>query len=333
MPDFTTNYMGLELKNPIIVGASNLVKDIGYAKSLQDAGAAAIVYKTLFEEQINLESSQMDDLLHENDHLHAEMERLFPTIEHAGPKEHLHELKKLKDSLDIPVIGSLNAIFEETWVEYAQLIEETGVDGLELNLFSIPRKIEMECAEIIKKQLNIVKKIQSKVNIPVSVKLSPFYSNTLNVVHALDKMKVDAFVMFNRMFEPEIDIEQEKHFFPFNLSNKGDYRLSLRYAGLLSGEIKGSICANTGIFDAEDVIKLLLAGTDTVQIVSTLYKNKPVQIERILEGIADWMNRKGYKNLDDFRGKLSRKNTKDPFVYKRAQYVDILLSSEEKLKY
>ena len=331
MADLSTNYLGLELKNPIIAGASNLVTSIENVKAMEKAGVAAIVFKSLFEEQINLESAELDEDLEAYNERHAEMIKIHPDMEHAGPKEHLLHLKKVKENTTIPIIASLNAIYEETWVEYAKMIEETGVDALEINLYHVPKKFEITSKETEEKQLEVVKSIIKAVKIPVSVKISPFYSNPLNFIQKLDNLKVDGIIIFNRLSEPEIDIEQEEHIFPFNLSNKGDYRLSLRYAGLLHGNINADITASSGIFEGEDVIKLLLAGADTVQVVSTLYKNKIEHATKMLNEIKKWMEQKGYSSIDDFRGKLARKNTKDPFVYLRAQYVDILLNSSENL--
>ncbi|MFP4025052.1 MAG: dihydroorotate dehydrogenase-like protein [Thiohalospira sp.] len=331
MADLSTNYLGLKLKNPIVAGSSNLATSIENVKAMEKAGVAAIVYKSLFEEQINFEAAELDEDLEAYNERHAEMISLFPEMEHAGPKEHLIQLKKIKQITSIPIIASLNAIYEETWVEYAKLIEETGVDALEINLYSVPKKFELTSQEAEAKQLDIVKSIKKAVKIPVSVKISPFYSNPLNFIKKLDDLKVDGIVLFNKLFEPEIDIKEEKHIFPFNLSNKGDYRLALRYAGLLHGNIKADISAASGIFDGEEVIKMLLAGANTVQVVSTLYKNKIEHASKMLNEIEAWMGQKGYSSIDEFRGKLARKNTKDPFVYLRAQYVDILLNTSEQL--
>lgn len=331
MADLTTNYLGLKLKNPIIAGASNLAMSIENVKAMEKAGVAAIVYKSLFEEQINFEAADLDEDLEAYNERHAEMITLFPDMEHAGPKEHLLQLKKIKQNTSIPIIASLNAIYEETWVEYAKLIEETGVDAIELNLYSVSKKFEITSKEAEEKQLEIVKSVKKTVKIPVSVKISPFYSNPLNFIKKLDDLKVDGIVIFNKLFEPEIDIKEEKHIFPFNLSNKGDYRLALRYAGLLHGNIKADVSSASGIFDGEDLVKMLLAGSDTVQVVSTLYKNKIEQVSKMLNEIEAWMEQKGYQTLDAFRGKLARNNTNDPFAYLRAQYVDILLNTSEKL--
>lgn len=332
MADLSTTYMGVKLKNPLILGASNLVTKPEVIKELEEAGIAAIVYKSLFEEQIQLESLQFDEELNEYDNRNSEMVHLFPDIEHAGPKEHLYNLKKLKENTSVPVFASLNAMYEPSWVEYAKLLEETGVDGLELNLYATPGYFEVGASSIEDKQYQIVKSVKKAVKIPVSVKLSPFYTNTLNFVKKLDEAGVDGFVMFNRFFQPEIDIETENFHFPWELSQPRDHHLALRYAGLLHGNIDASICASRGIYTSEDVIRLILAGADVVQIVSAVYKKELSYVATMLEGIHTWMDNKGYKNLNDFRGKLSRKNLKDPFTYQRAQYVDILAKSEEIFK-
>ncbi|MFO7939777.1 MAG: dihydroorotate dehydrogenase-like protein [Bacteroidales bacterium] len=332
MANLKTTYMGLELKNPIIAGASNLMKDLDKVKEIEQAGASALVFKSLFEEQINLESAQLDDDLNLYNERYGEMISMHPHLEHAGPKEHLMHLKKVKEAVDIPVFASLNAIFKETWVEYAQELEKVGIDGLELNFYTVPKKLEEEGVSVEEKQLNVIEAVKSAVNIPVSVKLSPFYSNPLNIIYKMDKQQVDGFVLFNRFFEPDIDVDKEEMKFPFNLSSPGDYRLGLRYAGLLHGHLNGSICSNTGIMEGNDVLRMLLAGADVVQVVSTLYKNKIGQIDKMLKEIEKWMDDRGYDTIDDFKGKLSRKHLKDPFVYQRAQYVDIIMNPQGIIK-
>ncbi len=329
MANLKTNFMGLELRNPIIVGASNLVTNIDNLKKIEEVGAAAVVFKSLFEEQIQLERLQMEEELSEYEERHAEMISLFPTMEHAGPREHLLQVKKAKKAVNMPVIASLNAIYQETWLEYAKLLEDTGVDGLELNFYTVPKDMNLNGEQIEKEQIAILQEIKSSISIPVSVKLSPFYANPLNVISNMDKTGVNGFVLFNRLFQPEIDIDKEIHISHFPLSIEEDNKLPLRFAGLLYGKIKAHICSNTGIYNGQDVIKMLLAGADSVQVVGTLYKNKINHISKILTDIETWMNAKGYKSIKDFKGKLSNKQINDPFVYKRAQYVDLLLKSEE----
>ncbi len=206
------------------------------------------------------------------------------------------------------------------------------MDALEINLYATPGYFEFEGCQFEVKLVQIVKSVKKAVKIPVSVKLSPFYSNTLNFIKKLDEAGANGYVLFNRFFQPEIDTEKEEFYYPWDLTKEGDYKLSLRYAGLLHGNIDASICASRGISNAEDVIKFLLAGADVVQMVSTFYRNQPAYAATILKELSAWMDKKGYKKLDDFRGKLSRAHLKDPFTYQRAQYVDILMKSEEVFK-
>lgn len=331
--DLKTTYMGIELKNPLIVGASNLVTDLGALRKIQEEGASAVVYKTLFEEQIHLENLQNFHAEEDYATRHAEMAGSpYPSYIEAGPEAFLGNLKAAAEALKIPLFASLNCVYDETWEEYAKKIEDTGVAGLELNFYAIPRDFEIDGRSIITEQLDLLEKVKKAVKIPVAVKLSPYYSNPLHVISEMDKRGADGFVLFNRLFQPEIDIDLEEHYFPYNLSTQNDNRIALRFAGLLFGEIKGDICANTGIFTGEDVISMLLAGSDVVQVVSTIYKNGIGQISTILNEVETWMKKKNYKNINDFRGKLSLKTMKDPFTYKRAQYVDILMKSEEIFK-
>ncbi len=323
--DTTTEYAGLKLRNPLIVGASGLSSDIETLQKLEAKGAAAIVFKSLFEEQIQLERMDMEEGLHEYDERNAEMITLFPDIEHAGPEEHLLKLKKAKEQLNIPLIASLNCVYKETWVEYAKKIEETGVDAIELNFYAVPRNIELTGADIEDEQVAILKAVKQKLKIPVTVKLSSSYTNPLNLIYKMDKAGADGFVLFNRLFQPDINIDKKEHITPFNLSSPHDHRLPLRYAGLLYKKINADISTNTGIFSGQDVIKMLLAGANSVQIVSTLYKNSIEHLCKMLSDIGYWMKKYNYTGIKDFQGILSDEAINNPFVYKRAQYVDLLM--------
>jgi len=214
MANLTTQHMGVTLKNPLILGASNLVNNLDKLKQAEAAGVAAIVYRSLFEEQIQLEDYEMSSQLEAFDERNAEMISLFPKIEHGGPKEHLHNLKKVVDELSIPVFASLNAIYKESWVEYAKSLEEVGVAGLELNFFAVPRDFDKSGHDVILQQIEFLKAVKAAVKIPVSIKLSPFYTNVLKTIKDFDDAGADAFVMFNRLFEPDIDVEAEKHVSP-----------------------------------------------------------------------------------------------------------------------
>ena len=332
MADLRTTYMGVELKNPIILGASSLVEDPNAIQKIERAGVSAIVYRSLFEEQIHLEQIQLEDQLKEYDDRNAEMIHLFPEVRHGGAKEHLFKLEKLISKVNIPVFGSLNAMYSQSWESYAIALEKTGIAGLELNFYEVPVDGSSSGLEIEARQAQILTKLKNIIKIPISVKLSPFYTNPLNVIQQFDKAGANSVVLFNRFFQPEINIETEEFFFPFDLTHHKDYQLSLRFAGLLYGNISADICASHGISDGNDVIKMLLAGADSVQIVSAVYKNKASHITNMIEMLEEWMDARGYKTIDAFKGKLSMKNIKDPYAYKRAQYVDILMKSNEILK-
>lgn len=332
MADLKTTYMGINLKNPIIIGASNLLSDMENVKKIEEAGVAAVVYKSLFEEQIELESLQIEEQIEEYSERNAEMISIFPAFKHSGPKEHLNKLKELKNVLRIPVIASLNAVSKDIWVDYAKKIEETGVDGIELNFYSVPSNINKTSYEIEKEQIEILKNIKRELSIPISVKLSFFYSNTLNVIYEMGRAGVNGFVLFNRLFQPEIDTENQEYVYPVQISCEHENKLPLRWTGLTYGNTDSDICSSTGIYTGKDVIKMILSGASCTQSVSTFYKNGIDHISRMIKDINSWMDLKGYKEISDFRGKLSRKNIKDPHFYERAQYINMLLSNETIIK-
>jgi len=333
MADFTTTYMGLKLKSPVIAGASELTSNIEKIKKIEIAGAGAIVCKSLFEEEVQLESLELNKDLHQHDDMHPEGLTLFPDLEEKGPDYHLYWIKRTKKNSGIPVIASLNAVNEKIWIEYAKKIEQTGVDGIELNLYSSPSINQNISSKIEEKQLDLLKKIRKAIDLPISVKLSPYYTNLSGFIKQIDKIGIDGFVLFNRFFQSNIDINSEKFTMHFNFSNKDDNRLPLRFTGLLSGKVKGSICSSTGIMDSDDVIRMILAGADAVQVVSTLYKNGPNHIKTILSELEKWMDEKHYSTLKDFRGKMSEGTLtkKDIWAYKRAQYVRMLMQPSEDL--
>ncbi|MEN8158134.1 MAG: dihydroorotate dehydrogenase-like protein [Bacteroidota bacterium] len=329
MSKLTTHYMGVPLKNPLILGASNLVNNLDKLKKAEQAGVAAVVYRSLFEEQIQLEDYEMGKQLEAYDDRNAEMINLFPKIEHGGAKEHIHKMKQVVEALSIPVFASLNAIYKESWVEYALLLEAAGVAGLELNFFAVPRDFEKSGHDIILQQIEFLKAVKAAVKIPVSVKLSPFYTNILKTISDMDRAGADAFVLFNRLFEPDIDVEIEQHVSPWNLSSHSDHRLSIRYIGLACDNVKADVVAGNGIYEGIDMVKMILAGANAVQSVSTFYHHGVGHATSMLKELEEWMDHKGYASIDAFRGKLSSKATNDPFVYKRAQYIDMILKSEE----
>ena len=329
MGSLQTRYMGIALANPIIAGASDLTSNVDSIKRIEEAGAGALVLKSLFEEQIQLERFKLEEDLERGSELYAEMSSIFPKLQHAGAREHLMWVKKSKDAVKIPVFASLNAVSRATWVEYARQLADQGVDGLELNFFATPRDFDVGGALVEEEQLDAVREVQGEVKIPLAVKLSVFYSNPLNLINKLDREGVNGFVLFNRFFQPDINVDLESMTQPFNFSIQADNRLPLRFTGLLHGKIKADVCASTGIITGKDVAKMLLAGAPAVQVVTALYRNGVKSIRAMLEELSRWMDGKSYSSIDAFRGKLSAKNAKDPWAYSRAQYAKMLLSPKE----
>ncbi len=329
MANLATRFMGLTLDNPIIAGSSDLTSNMDSIKSIEQAGAGALVLKSLFEEQIQLERHKLEEDLHAGENLYSEMMTIFPKLEHAGPKEHLMWVKKAKQAVRIPVIASLNAVEPATWLEYARRLADQGVDALELNFFATPRDFDQGAAAVEEEQIDAVRSIRRAVSIPIAVKLSVFYTNPLAFIARLDREGVDALVLFNRFFQPDINVVSETMALPFNFSSPIDNRLPLRFAGLLHGKVKADVCASTGIMTGTDVAKMLLAGARAVQVVTALYKNGVKSITAMREELERWMQARSYQSIEAFRGKLSAANSPDHWAYTRAQYVKMLLNPKE----
>ena len=332
MADLSTIYMGIPLKNPIIAGASGMTASMDSIRSLEAAGVAALVTKSLFEEQIQLEQVKFDEDAEKYNYRHPEMITVAPHLRFGGAAEHLLWVKKTKAEVRIPVIASLNAINKDTWIDYAKRLEQTGVDGLECNLFAAPHDSHRSATAVEDEQIAIVGDVKNAVSIPVSVKLSFFYTNPLNVVQRLADTGADAFVLFNRLFEPDLDIDRETPISPFNLSHATDYRLPLRYAALLEGTIKADICGSTGIFSGATMVKMLLAGASAVQVVSSVYAQGYDHVGAMLKDAGAWMDAKGYSSLADIRGRMSRRHCNRPGAYTRAQYARLLMNPDEMLR-
>ena len=329
MGSLQTQFMGLTLANPIVAGSSDLTSNVDSIKRIEEAGAGAIVLKSLFEEQVQLERYKLEEDLQAGNDLYGEMATIFPKLQHAGAKEHLMWVKKAREAVKIPVIASLNAVARATWVDYARQLADQGVDGLELNFFATPRDFGVAGSSVEDEQLEIVRDVRAAVKIPFAVKLSVFYSNPLNLIARMDREGASAFVLFNRFFQPDINTETESITQPFNFSIQADNRLPLRFAGLLHGKIKADVCASTGIMTGADVVKMILAGASSVQVVTGLYRQGVKSIRTMLDEITRWMDGRSYGSIDAFRGKLSAKNAKDPWAYTRAQYAKMLLSPKE----
>ncbi len=335
MNNLETSYMGIKLSSPVILGACDLSSKPDMLKKAEEQGAAAVVYKSLFEEQIQMENLYQDEKINQYNDINAEMLTLHPDIERSDIDYYLEKLRKVKESLSIPVIASLNCVNESSWFRYAKMIEETGVDAIELNLYQIPTRFDLDAATIEQQQVNIVAGIKELLSIPVSVKLSSDYTNILHFAKRVDDAGVDGMVLFNAFFQPDVDILKETHRRAFNLTRKGEYKKSLRYAGMLYGRVNADVCSSLGIFSGEDVIKLLLTGASCVQVVSAVYRHGIERIGTFNSEISEWMEKKQYSSISQFRGKLSdsvlnKNNTL--LIYKRAQYIDLLLHSDTVLE-
>ena len=281
--------------------------------------------KSLFEEQVQLEMAEFEQQLGQYDALYAEAVNLFPNLEYGGPKEHVYWIAQARKAVEMPLFASLNAVNDDVWVDYAKQLAETGVNGLELNFYSLPLDPAMSSADIEKKELEVFARVREVVKIPLAVKLHPYYTSMLNVASEFSKLGADSVVLFNRLWQPDIDVQQEEETAQLVLSSSSDAQVALRWTGLLFKQIEAEIVANTGIMDGTDVIKAILAGATNVQVVSTLYKNKLTHVRDMVDELSTWMDGKGYKDLAAFRGKLAKQNSKNPWSLERAQYIKALL--------
>jgi dihydroorotate dehydrogenase (fumarate) len=325
MDGLTTTYMGLSLANPLVVAASSISAHVDLIKLAEDVGAGALVIRSLFEEQIQLDQQHFDDLLMRGSDSFAEATTLFPKVRYGGPKEHLMWVERSRKAVKMPLIASLNAVSPGAWTHYARQLAETGVDGLEINYYVVAADPQRTGSDVERALFEVVESVVSEVTIPVAVKLSPFYTSTANVVHELEKRGAKAVVLFNRFLQPDIapDLESLSHEMVF--STQSELKLPLRWIALLYGRTTMDLALSTGAHTGKDVIKALLAGATVVQTAAALLQNGVPYLSTMLFHLQTWMAEKGYDSLDDFRGNLSQKHCDDPFAFERAQYVKLIL--------
>lgn len=325
MADLGTTYMGIKLVNPIVVGACSLSKNVESVKKLEEAGAGALVIKSLFEEQIQIERRSFDDELNQFGDTFAEAVSLFPSVEHGGPKEYLHTLEEARKAVNIPLIASLNAVENNTWVEWAKQLADTGVNGLELNFYSPPLDIAVTAADIEESELEVLSSVVQAVKIPVSVKLHPHYTSLMNVASRFADAGARSLILFNRLFEPDIDVETETQRIAPGLSRPGDTLESVRWTALLAGRVETDIIGSGGVGSGRDAAKLILAGARAVQVVSTLYRHGMDGLGGIVGELGAWMDERGHSDIESFRGKLAQERMSDPWHYTRGQYIKGIL--------
>ncbi|MBK8984351.1 MAG: dihydroorotate dehydrogenase-like protein [Ignavibacteria bacterium] len=326
--DLTSEYMGIKLKNPLVASASPLSKSIGAAKACEDAGVSAIVCYSLFEEQLTHDAGELNHYLTTNSDSYAEALTYFPEINdfNLGPAEYLEHIRKLKSALDIPVIGSLNGVSNGGWINYAKQIEQAGADAIELNIFYIPTDFKIESAEVEAMYLEIIRSIKSVVNIPVAVKISPYFSAMANMAKKIDDAGADALVLFNRFYQPDIDLENLDVFPNLELSNQWELRLPLRWIAVLHGNLKASLAATSGIHNHFDVLKVMMVGGDVAMICSELLKNGINRASEILNDLKIWMEEKEYESILQMHGSMDYKSVSEPAAFERANYMKILNS-------
>lgn len=324
--DLSTTYMGLKLANPIIAGASPLSKNLDNYKRLEDAGAAAIVNYSLFEEEITQEFYELDHYLNTNVESFAESLTYFPApVKYSiDPDDYLEHIYKAKKSVKIPVIASLNAHGDGAWVSYAKHIQQAGADALELNIYFLATDSELTAESIEHIYLDILRSVKANVSIPVAVKIGPFFSAMANMAKRLDDAGADSLVLFNRFYQPDIDLENLEVVPNVILSTPHTMRLPLRWIAILYGRLQCSLAATGGIHSAEDVLKMLMAGADVTMLCSVLLKNGIGQIETILKDMQVWMADHGYVSVAQMRGSLSQKSCANPEALERANYMKAL---------
>ncbi len=325
MTDLTTTYMGLKLKNPIVISSSGLTSSVKDIIDLESKGAGAIITKSLFEEEIIIETHENLNKMHASGFVYPEtteyfdFDRMEDTV-----SNYLKFLVDSKKSVHIPVIASVNCISAEGWTDFAKRIEDTGVDGLELNVFRLPANFNIENDDNEKVYFDIIEKITSVVKLPIALKIGFYHSNLGYLIKHLSQTQIKAIVLFNRFYNPDIDINTLNFTSSNVFSNPSEMSMSLRWIAIMANRVSCDLSASSGIHDGSAVIKQLLAGAKTVQLCSTLYKHGNDQIASILTQVEQWMIEKDYKTIDEFRGKMSQSRTFDPKVFERVQFMKYL---------
>jgi len=333
MIDLTTNYMGLKLRTPLVPSASPLSQEIDGIRRLEDAGASAVVLSSLFEEQLRQESLELDHHLTAGSESFAESISFFPQAGEfrLGPEGYLNHIRKAKEAVGIPVIASLNGSTMGGWTKYARQIEEAGANALECNIYWIPTDMNLSSAEVEQTYIDILTAVKAAVTIPVAVKISPFFSSMAGMAKRLDQAGANGLVLFNRFYQPDIDLEELEIKPNVLLSTPQALRLPLTWIGILFGRVQASLAATSGIHGAEDVIKLLMVGADVTMLCSTLLRNGIHHVRYIENGLADWIERHEYESLQQMRGSMSQLRCPDPAAFERAQYMRAVKSIQHVL--
>lgn len=323
MIDLSTRYLGMQLRTPLVASASPLSHEIAGIRSLEDAGASAVVLYSLFEEQLHKEALELELHLNAGTDSFAESLTYFPHSSefHTGPEEYLNHIRKAKAAVDIPVIASLNGATLGGWTKFAKQVEQAGADAIECNLYSIPTNTEILGTEIENGYLDILREVKLAVHIPVAAKLSPFFSNLANAAKRMDLMGTDGLVLFNRFYQPDIDLEELEIKPNVLLSSPQDLRLPLTWIGILYGRIRASLAATSGVYGPEDAIKLLMVGADVTMLCSSLLRYGVGHLRQVEQGIRKWMEAHEYESVQQMQGSMSQQRCSDPGAFERSQYM------------
>lgn len=326
MVNLATKYMGIELKNPIIVGSSSLTGTVDSIKEMADAGAGAVVLKSLFEEHIMLNMNK-DIGIEDSFGSHTEMHDYL----HFFEKQHIIDkyislIKDAKKSVDIPIIASINCMSSTEWIDFALEIEKAGADGLELNIFILPTDPKVKDDQIKQTYLKIIRRVTETINIPVAIKIGSYFDNVASSLQQLSWTKIKGMVLFNKFVTPDIDIDKLEVITGYAFTSPNDKAETLRWIGVMSELVDCDLCATTGVHNGKDAIKMLLAGASVVQMVSTIYKNSSKVIEESLVQISDWMKKHQYESIEQFKGKLGKKADMNNSLYERVQFIKQLQS-------
>jgi dihydroorotate dehydrogenase (fumarate) len=323
MVDLTTYYMGLKLRTPLVASASPLSQEISSIRRLEEVGASAVVLYSLFEEQLRQESLELDHHLSAGTDSFAESLSFFPQASEyrVGPEGYLEHIRKARQAVGIPIIASLNGASAGGWEEYAKEIQQAGADALECNIYSIPTDADVTGAEVEQSYIDIVKSVKKAVSIPVAVKISPFFSNLANMAKRLDQAGANGLVLFNRFYQPDIDLEELEIRPNVLLSTPQALRLPLTWIGILYGRVQASLAGTSGVHDAPDVIKLLMAGANVTMMCSALLRNGIKHLQSVEKAVVQWMQSHDYESVQQMQGSMSQLRCPDPEAFERAQYM------------
>jgi dihydroorotate dehydrogenase (fumarate) len=328
MIDLSTQYLGLKLRNPLVVAASPLCKEISNLRQMEDAGAAAIVLHSLFEEQINIESNELDRFLWDGSDVSAESTSIFPDLStyNIGPDGYLEHIRQAKQTVSIPVIASLNGVSRGGWVSYAREMQQAGADAIELNVYFIPADPGSSSDEIEKLYLDLVAEICNTVSIPVSVKVGPYFSAFANMAQRLEAAGANGIVIFNRFYHPDFDLDSLEVKSSLNLSNSNELLLRLHWAAMLYGHIHADIAITGGVHTAEDVIKSMMSGAKVTMLASALLQNGIGFLKPLRNQLQAWLEKHEYESIQQMQGSMSQKNVPNAKAFQRANYMKVLSS-------